>query len=51
MSKVGQFHPMLLDVQQVGVGVHVIKSVRVNIPQLLKVLNCLVDLNKKVVVL
>ena len=41
----GELYTVLLDVEEVGVGVHVVQPVRVNIIQLFEVLHCLVYLD------
>ena len=49
LRQVGQLHPLLLDVEQVGVGVQVVKPVGVHLAQLLEVSDCLLHLPHVVV--
>ena len=49
VSQVCQFHPLLLDVEEVGVGVQVVQPVRVQRGQLLEEVDSLVNLTHVVV--
>ena len=49
VRQVGQLHPLLLDIEQVGVGVQVVQPVRVHLAQLLEVGDSLLHLPHVVV--